>query len=257
VPVDPTELITEGQALGIRADAVAAVREKLAQRLGQATWSGAGASRFRFNAERLDRRILENADGLRRLMTSFQRLADALEEELRALKRIEERVRTWLVLNPTVPPPWPPNALPPTGDPAWREVERAFAAAGLVLPEPDAAALARASAAAVPSAVTYPGDFGQWLDEAQRIAGFSDNVKAALHNLGMQESGGRNIPQGIHDINTDLGTPAFGPLQVIEPTFNAYAWDGHTDWKNPVHNILAAYKYAMARYGKIPEQSGY
>jgi uncharacterized protein YukE len=68
-PVDPAQLVTEAQALGVRADAVAAVREKLAQRLGQASWSGAGASRFRFNAEQLDRRILENADGLRRLMT--------------------------------------------------------------------------------------------------------------------------------------------------------------------------------------------
>jgi hypothetical protein len=255
VTVDPAELVLVAQALGVRADAVAGVREKLALRLGQATWSGAGASRFRFNAEQVDRRVADNADSLRRLMVSFQRLADALQAELRELRRIEDQVRTWFALNPTVPPPWPRTSLPPTGDPAWREVERAFVAAGLVLPTPDAAVLAHA-AADVP-VMTYPGDFGKWLDEAQRIAGFSDAEKAALHNLGMQESGGRNIPQGIHDINTDLGTPAFGPLQVIKPTFDAYAWEGHTDWHNPVHNILAGYRYALATYGKIPEHSGY
>lgn len=242
------------QALGVRSDAVGAARQKLAQRLHQATWSGAGATRFRYDAEGLDRRIAEDADDLRRLMTSFQRLSEALEEELAQLRRIEDQVRTWLARNPTLPPPWPPTALPPPGDPEWRDVQRAFAAYGAILPEPDRMLL---EDDLVPSVVSYPGDFGEWLDEAQRIAGFSDEDKAALYRLGLGESGGQNIPQGIHDINTDLGTPAFGPMQVIEPTFKAYALEGHDDWHNPVHNIIASYRYQLDVYGSLRTTPGY
>src|SRR5215475_8309972 len=36
------------------------------------------------------------------------------------------------------------------------------------------------------------------------------------------ESGGRNIPQGIVDINTAKGTPAQGYFQIIDPTWAAY-----------------------------------
>jgi SLT domain-containing protein len=65
----------------------------------------------------------------------------------------------------------------------------------------------------------------------------------------MQESGGRNIPQQIVDINTRKGTPAFGPMQMIEPTFRAHAMPGYTDWRNPLHNTIAAIRYIQSRYG--------
>jgi hypothetical protein len=65
----------------------------------------------------------------------------------------------------------------------------------------------------------------------------------------MQESGGQNIPQAIHDVNTDNGTPAFGPMQMIEPTFRAYAVPGHTDWHNPVDEMASAANYIADRYG--------
>jgi|GEM_PF-842042 uncharacterized protein YukE len=131
--VDPADVVSMGKAFGARADAVGALRERLSRQLGRATWTGPGASRFRFEAAQIDRRLAQDADDLRRLMGSLQRLADALEQELRALRRIEERVRSWLALNRTVPPPWPPGSLPPPGDPRWREVERAFVSAGIPL----------------------------------------------------------------------------------------------------------------------------
>ena len=37
------------------------------------------------------------------------------------------------------------------------------------------------------------------------------------------ESGNQNIPQKIHDINTDKGTPAGGFFQIIDPTWRTYA----------------------------------
>ena len=37
------------------------------------------------------------------------------------------------------------------------------------------------------------------------------------------ETGNRNIPQQIHDINTDRGTPAQGNFQFITPTWQRYA----------------------------------
>jgi hypothetical protein len=37
------------------------------------------------------------------------------------------------------------------------------------------------------------------------------------------ESGGNNINQRIHDVNTDRGTPARGVAQIIDPTWRTYA----------------------------------
>jgi SLT domain-containing protein/phage-related minor tail protein len=67
-----------------------------------------------------------------------------------------------------------------------------------------------------------------------------------------QESGGN--PRAINnwDINAKNGTPSKGLMQVIDPTFNAYAggmrsrgvWD-------PLANIYASMRYALARYGSL------
>lgn len=67
-----------------------------------------------------------------------------------------------------------------------------------------------------------------------------------------QESGGN--PKAINnwDINAKNGTPSKGLMQVIDPTFNAYAgklrkrgvWD-------PLANIYASMRYALARYGSL------
>src|SRR5215475_15175143 len=48
------------------------------------------------------------------------------------------------------------------------------------------------------------------------------------------ESGGRNIPQGIVDINTAKGTPAQGYFQIIDPTWAAYGGN-RTDFKSAIN----------------------
>jgi len=67
-----------------------------------------------------------------------------------------------------------------------------------------------------------------------------------------QESGGNPNAINNWDINAKNGTPSKGLMQVIDPTFNAYAgalrsrgiWD-------PLANIYASMRYALARYGSL------
>ena len=68
-----------------------------------------------------------------------------------------------------------------------------------------------------------------------------------------QESGGNPMAINLWDSNAMRGTPSKGLMQVIQPTFNAYAgplrdrgiWD-------PLANIFAAIRYTIARYGSGP-----
>lgn len=52
------------------------------------------------------------------------------------------------------------------------------------------------------------------------------------------ESGGKNIVQQIHDVNSG-GNEARGILQYTPPTFKAFAMKGHTNIMNPYDQLLA------------------
>ena len=58
-----------------------------------------------------------------------------------------------------------------------------------------------------------PGTYGPSVPVGVRMS----PIDIAIHN----ESGGQNINQRIHDINTEKGTPARGVLQIIYPTWQA------------------------------------
>ena len=67
-----------------------------------------------------------------------------------------------------------------------------------------------------------------------------------------QESGGN--PRAINnwDSNARRGTPSKGLMQVIDPTFRANARAPYNrDIWDPLSNILASMRYAMARYGSL------
>jgi hypothetical protein len=49
------------------------------------------------------------------------------------------------------------------------------------------------------------------------------SYNSPLDFVAQLESGDSNIPQNIHDINTDKGTPAGGNFQIIDPTWRTYA----------------------------------
>ena len=57
--------------------------------------------------------------------------------------------------------------------------------------------------------------------------------------------------------NARRGTPSKGLMQVIDPTFRRWAHPQHASniW-DPLSNILASMRYAMARYGSLPAGYG-
>lgn len=77
------------------------------------------------------------------------------------------------------------------------------------------------------------------------------NVARTLYQM-QTESGGN--PRAINnwDSNAKKGTPSKGLMQVIDPTFQAYARAGYNkNIYDPLSNILASIRYAVARYGSL------
>jgi SLT domain-containing protein/cell wall-associated NlpC family hydrolase len=104
---------------------------------------------------------------------------------------------------------------------------------------------------------------GTFMNPGGGVAGWAATVSAAL---GLAHFSLSLVPQVLHQISTEsggnprainnwdsnakAGIPSKGLLQVIDPTFNAYAGPlrGRGIW-DPLANIYAAIMYAAARYG--------
>ncbi len=65
------------------------------------------------------------------------------------------------------------------------------------------------------------------------------------------ESGGNPGAYNGWDSNAAAGHPSEGIAQVIGPTFKAYALPGYGNIWNPVDNMIAAFRYAISRYGSM------
>jgi hypothetical protein len=65
------------------------------------------------------------------------------------------------------------------------------------------------------------------------------------------ESGGNPHAYNGWDSNAAAGHPSEGIAQVIGPTFHSYALPGHHNIWNPVDNMIAAFRYAISRYGSM------
>ena len=65
------------------------------------------------------------------------------------------------------------------------------------------------------------------------------------------ESGANPRAYNGWDANAAQGHPSEGIAQVIRPTFRAYALPGYHDIWNPVDNMIAAFRYAISRYGSM------
>lgn len=77
------------------------------------------------------------------------------------------------------------------------------------------------------------------------------NLDRLLYQM-QTESGGNPMAINLWDINAQRGTPSKGLMQVIDPTFKAYAMPGYnTDIFDPLSNILASIRYAVSRYGSL------
>jgi SLT domain-containing protein len=89
-----------------------------------------------------------------------------------------------------------------------------------------------------------------------RVLGQHGTPASALNSSAAQivvqhESGGNPRAYNGWDSNAAAGHPSEGIAQVIGPTFQAYALRGHTDIWNPVDNMVAAFRYAISRYGSM------
>lgn len=101
------------------------------------------------------------------------------------------------------------------------------------------------------------GTYDDWVNTIASLKGLTPEEQQAFYQLGMGESGGRNIAQEVDDINMQNGNPAFGPWQVIKTTFDENMEPGYGDWRNPVHNGLASINYQRKNYGRILSKPGY
>ena len=79
----------------------------------------------------------------------------------------------------------------------------------------------------------------------------ASNVTRTLFQM-KTESGGNPKAINLWDSNAKKGIPSKGLMQVIDPTFNAYARDGYDkNIYDPLSNILASVRYATSRYGSL------
>lgn len=110
----------------------------------------------------------------------------------------------------------------------------------------------------VSSSVNYTPSAGveQWRALAKQALEMTGQfTESNLNRLLMQmrtESGGN--PRAINnwDINAKNGVPSKGLMQVIDPTFRAYAQAPYNkDIYDPMSNILAAIRYTLSRYGSL------
>ncbi len=97
---------------------------------------------------------------------------------------------------------------------------------------------------------------GQWrstVAQALKMEGQYSLANVARTLFQMQtESGGNPRAINLWDSNAKKGIPSKGLMQVIDPTFNAYARKGfNSNIYDPLSNILASIRYAMARYGSL------
>lgn len=108
------------------------------------------------------------------------------------------------------------------------------------------------------SGVNYKPSAGveQWRATAKKALELTNQfTEANLNRLLMQmksESDGNPNAINNWDINAKMGIPSKGLMQVIDPTFRAYAMKGFDkNIYDPMSNILAAIRYTLARYGSL------
>ena len=96
----------------------------------------------------------------------------------------------------------------------------------------------------------------QWRELAAKALHMTGQYSEGNINLLLMqmqtESGGNPNAINNWDINAQNGTPSKGLMQVIDPTFRAYAYPGYDkNIYDPLSNILAAIRYTLSRYGSL------
>lgn len=77
------------------------------------------------------------------------------------------------------------------------------------------------------------------------------NMNATMNQIRTESNGNPNAIN-LWDINAKNGIPSKGLMQVIDPTFKAYARSPYNrNIYDPLSNILASMRYATSRYGSL------
>ncbi|MDQ0275742.1 phage-related protein [Arthrobacter silviterrae] len=99
------------------------------------------------------------------------------------------------------------------------------------------------------------GGTAQWSSmvlKALFMMGQPDSLLTTTLRRMNQESGGNANAINLTDSNAAAGIPSKGLMQVIDPTFAAYAMPGYSsNIYDPMSNILASMHYAISRYGSL------
>lgn len=100
-----------------------------------------------------------------------------------------------------------------------------------------------------------------WINEALRVLaehGYRPEQmdRDDLATIIRHESSGNPSAINDWDTNAAAGTPSMGLMQTIEPTFERWHLPGHDQILDPVDNIIAGVRYAVARYGSVSEVPG-
>jgi uncharacterized protein YukE len=113
----------------------------------------------------------------------------------------------------------------------------------------------------VPGRHAAAGSLGGWIDEAVRVLrehGYRPDQTdpASIATIIRHESSGDPGAVNDWDANAARGTPSMGLMQTIQPTFDRYRLPGHDQILDPVDNIIAGVRYAVARYGSVSDVPG-
>jgi WXG100 family type VII secretion target len=106
-----------------------------------------------------------------------------------------------------------------------------------------------------------PVQVRKWIHEAT-VALEARGVPAAKLNANdiwiiiKHESDGNPNAINLADSNAAAGDPSKGLMQTTMATFSSYALPGRRDIYNPVDNIIAGVRYAIARYGSLNNVPG-
>lgn len=105
----------------------------------------------------------------------------------------------------------------------------------------------------IPSLGTGVEQWRSVVDQALAILGQPTSYDNIVLNQMRTESSGNPNAINLTDINAQRGIPSKGLVQVIDPTFRAYAVPPYNQniW-DPLSNVLAGVNYAIHRYGSIP-----
>ena len=110
-----------------------------------------------------------------------------------------------------------------------------------------------AASSTAASSTGFSNNLDGWIKQAISILNAHGYVVSynAIYQTVLHESAGNPSAVNRTDSNAMRGTPSTGLMQMIQPTFNAYALSGYGNIYNPVDNIIAGVIYAQVRYGGL------